>query len=154
VICHLGVINAYTAQVLGLSVPFFFEPNYTSLFRTELHIDHQGAGQPVRPPEPAQRQRNTSLAVSGLRLGEPASTPANQGIANDVKIVTTAASSTNTSGPRRSQGQDQWPSSGTPQAGSHRITTLLPAARLPSCTAGPVPYFVRAGDRLELIYRA
>jgi hypothetical protein len=26
-----------------------------------------------------------------------------------------AASSTNTSGPRRSQGQDRWPSSGTPQ---------------------------------------
>lgn len=37
VICHFGVINAYTAHVLGLSVPFFFEPTYTSITRVMVN---------------------------------------------------------------------------------------------------------------------
>lgn len=33
VVCHGGVINAYTAAVLGLDEPLFFEPGYTSISR-------------------------------------------------------------------------------------------------------------------------
>lgn len=33
VVCHGGVINAWAAQVLGLSRTLFFEPDYTSLSR-------------------------------------------------------------------------------------------------------------------------
>jgi 2,3-bisphosphoglycerate-dependent phosphoglycerate mutase len=33
VVCHGGVINAYTAAVLGLVEPLFFEPGYTSISR-------------------------------------------------------------------------------------------------------------------------
>jgi probable phosphoglycerate mutase len=33
VICHGGVINAYTAQVLGIEAPLFFEPGYTAISR-------------------------------------------------------------------------------------------------------------------------
>ncbi|MBV8295467.1 MAG: histidine phosphatase family protein [Acidimicrobiia bacterium] len=40
VICHLGVINVYTAQVLGLPVPFFFEPDYTSI--TKVLVNRSG----------------------------------------------------------------------------------------------------------------
>jgi hypothetical protein len=40
-----------------------------------------------------------------------------------------AASSTNTSGPRRIPGQDRWPSSGTPQAGSTVLTAITTTAR-------------------------
>jgi hypothetical protein len=36
-----------------------------------------------------------------------------------------AASSTNTSGPHRSQGQDPWPTSGTPQGRWHHLTTSV-----------------------------
>ena len=37
VICHFGVINAYAAHVLGLPVPFFFVPDYTSITRVLVH---------------------------------------------------------------------------------------------------------------------
>jgi broad specificity phosphatase PhoE len=33
VVCHGGVINAYTSDVLGLPDPLFFEPHYTSISR-------------------------------------------------------------------------------------------------------------------------
>jgi probable phosphoglycerate mutase len=33
VVCHGGVINAYTGHVLGLEVPLFFLPTYTSVSR-------------------------------------------------------------------------------------------------------------------------
>lgn len=33
VVCHGGVINAWTAQVLGLESAFLFEPDYTSVSR-------------------------------------------------------------------------------------------------------------------------
>lgn len=33
VVCHGGVINAYLSHVIGLGVPMFFEPSYTSITR-------------------------------------------------------------------------------------------------------------------------
>ncbi|HSL58097.1 MAG TPA: histidine phosphatase family protein [Acidimicrobiales bacterium] len=33
VVCHGGVINAYLSHVVGIDVPMFFEPSYTSLTR-------------------------------------------------------------------------------------------------------------------------
>jgi len=33
VVCHGGVINAYSSHVLGLDAPLFFEPTYTSVSR-------------------------------------------------------------------------------------------------------------------------
>jgi len=33
VVCHGGVINVFAAEVLGLSLPLFFEPGYTSISR-------------------------------------------------------------------------------------------------------------------------
>ena len=34
VVCHGGVINAWTGYVLGIDSPMFFEPAYTSIHRT------------------------------------------------------------------------------------------------------------------------
>jgi probable phosphoglycerate mutase len=39
VVCHGGVINAYTADVLGLDRIFWFEPRYTSITRVLVHRD-------------------------------------------------------------------------------------------------------------------
>jgi probable phosphoglycerate mutase len=33
VVCHGGVINAYTGHVLGIEAPLFFEPEYTGISR-------------------------------------------------------------------------------------------------------------------------
>jgi 2,3-bisphosphoglycerate-dependent phosphoglycerate mutase len=33
VVCHGGVINAYTGHVLGIAEPLFFLPAYTSISR-------------------------------------------------------------------------------------------------------------------------
>jgi len=40
VVCHAGVINAYTAEVLGLERLLWFEPRYTSI--TRVLVDRSG----------------------------------------------------------------------------------------------------------------
>jgi probable phosphoglycerate mutase len=40
VVCHAGVINAYTAEVLGLGRLLWFEPAYTSI--TRVLVDRSG----------------------------------------------------------------------------------------------------------------
>ena len=77
VICHVGVINVYTAQVLGLSVPFFFEPDYTSI--TRVLVNRSGRRNLRSANETPHLQYSPGYAPA-----EPAGTPANQGIANDV----------------------------------------------------------------------
>jgi len=39
VVCHGGVINAYTGAVLGFDRVFWFEPRYTSITRVLVHRD-------------------------------------------------------------------------------------------------------------------
>ncbi len=39
VVCHGGVINTYTADVLGLGAMLFFEPAYTSISRVLVSRD-------------------------------------------------------------------------------------------------------------------
>ena len=39
VVCHSGVINAYTGAVLGLERVLWFEPRYTSITRVLVHRD-------------------------------------------------------------------------------------------------------------------
>ena len=52
-------------------------------------------------------------------------------------VPSSAASSTSTSGPHKSRGQDQWPSSGTPQASPS--TKDLVRAITPACAIGSTP---------------
>jgi putative transposase len=64
--------------------------------------DHYNGRRPPSQPSAPTRPGPTTLSPTFLRSGSSAG-------------PSSAASSTNTSEPHRSQGQDRWPSSGTPQ---------------------------------------
>ena len=89
-------------------------------------------------------QAATMLATDSARPGPttPLPTSPRSGSCAD---PSSAASSTNTSGPRRCPGQERWPSSGTPQGGAggadriERIRLALTPPVLPVRPAGPPP---------------
>ena len=82
-------------------------------FQAGEEQDRQPARNSPASPQRNPHEQRCDVNADEIRVFEPMTEPRIEGSSAG---PSSAASSTNTSRPRRSPGQDRWPSSGTPQA--------------------------------------